>query len=531
MKRFQIKNLRSIKDSGVIDIGGVNFFVGANGTGKSSILRFFPLVKQTVSQKNSSPLLWYAKDGVDLGSFNESVNKLDSEKGITFVLEFEETITVSSKLVSNIIINSYLEKYQKNTTRESFLENWMWFYQNVSEILVQKIEVTILDTIFMKLKIFFNDTTVEFDIQENKIISHNTEFEIENIITKKEEYPLLPRLFVELDSKTSRMEKYFAHKIIDLMMKEASPRIKWKTWVNIFEKLNYSKQKENILQGLRIQKLPKTVTNKFLDSDSQLSNELYSYISIILACKLLYESNQLISEYFKNITYIAPIRATAERYYRVQGLSVEEVDPMGINVPMILDYMRSNNSEQSWQDWTMSNFNIKYRANTNGGNTSIEVYIDGEYYNLADTGFGYSQFLPILLMLWQEESSTDEYKQNAEINFFANANRKKYTPRKTVVIEQPELHLHPKMQSQFAELLFNLVTRQDNKVDFIIETHSITIINKIGELIEQKNLGADTSLAEKLFNLYLVNAHSDKKIVKTQYDKDGVIKEWPIGFL
>ena len=237
--------------------------------------------------------------------------------------------------------------------------------------------------------------------------------------------------------------------------------------------------------------------------------------------------NRLISDYFKHTIYIAPIRATAERYYRVQGLSVEEVDPMGTNVPMILDYMNSNfELEQKWQDWTMEHFKTKYRATTQGGNTSIEVLIDNEFYNLADTGFGYSQFLPILLMLWQEERKNENFGNDFSFGFM-----EKKTSQKVIIIEQPELHLHPKMQAQFADLLFNLVVEADN-INFIIETHSVTIINRIGELIERSHYENPDLIPEDNFNLFLVNSNESKeKIVQTRYDKNGIIAKWPIGFL
>lgn len=533
MKSFRIKNLRSIKDSNNIDIGGCNFFIGANGTGKSSILRFFPLIKQTVSQKNSAPILWYAKDGVDFGSYAESVNKTELQDGITFMFHFDEEVEISSELISEVITDTYLNKNKSNPTIRDWLMNinrFRWFFRK-HLVKFQKIELSTLDNKFSKIVLFFDGQEIEFNFLENKIIVNREKIQDLYLLDVKKEYPLIPYVFVKNNNKIVDIASYFAGEIIKLLQNDTNPNIAPTTWVQIFEKINYYRDKEAILNRLKSPKLPKTLTNKFLDFNSSASQSLHNYILIIVASRLIDEVNQLITDYFKNTIYIAPIRATAERYYRVQGLSVEEVDPMGINVPMILDYMHSNiELEKSWQEWTMASFNTKYRANTEGGNTSIEVFIDGRYYNLADTGFGYSQFLPILLMLWQEEQIFTGYNNDDEDIF--SFSEKKFKPRKMIIIEQPELHLHPRMQTQFADLLFDIVTRAKNSVNFIIETHSITIINRIGELIEQQNLkGNSVGSFEEKFNLYLVNNDSDKKIVKTQYDKEGVIKEWPIGFL
>lgn len=67
MKSIRIKNLRSIEDSQNIQINKCNFFIGANGTGKSSILRFFPLIKQTILQKVALPFCGMLKMELILG--------------------------------------------------------------------------------------------------------------------------------------------------------------------------------------------------------------------------------------------------------------------------------------------------------------------------------------------------------------------------------------------------------------------------------------------------------------------------------
>ncbi|MDU7139119.1 MAG: hypothetical protein E6318_05975, partial [Streptococcus mitis] len=60
----------------------------------------------------------------------------------------------------------------------------------------------------------------------------------------------------------------------------------------------------------------------------------------------------------------------------------------------------------------------------------------------------------------------------------------------------------------------------------------VTIINRIGELIERSHYENPDLIPEDNFNLFLVNSNeSKKKIVQTRYDKNGIIAKWPIGFL
>ncbi|TKD49219.1 AAA family ATPase [Streptococcus mitis] len=522
MKSIRIKNLRSIEDSQNIQINKCNFFIGANGTGKSSILRFFPLIKQTILQKSSSPILWYAKDGVDFGSYDESINKKNRDEGLTFTLEFNQKIEISSKLISDL-----LKDYPKyNHYFNNNIDFFGWFGKKI-EIDFEKVEVTILKNEFSKLKFFFDSRKIEFDILNGKVIHGEKCVDNIDIIPVKSEYPLLPSLAVKHEVKKVSIEYHYIDKIIKLLQENTNKRIGVNTWEKIFDRISYSQDKNFLFQKLSASEVPKTIRDKFLSNEASNLDNLYNYIDIVVSVKLIRNMNRIISDYFKDTIYIAPIRATAERYYRVQGLSVEEVDPMGTNVPMILDYMNSNSElEQKWQDWTMEHFKTKYRATTQGGNTSIEVLIDNEFYNLADTGFGYSQFLPILLMLWQEERKNENFGNDFSLGFMD-----KKTSQKVIIIEQPELHLHPKMQAQFADLLFNLVVEADN-INFIIETHSVTIINRIGELIERSHYENPDLIPEDNFNLFLVNSNeSKKKIVQTRYDKNGIIAKWPIGFL
>lgn len=72
--------------------------------------------------------------------------------------------------------------------------------------------------------------------------------------------------------------------------------------------------------------------------------------------------------------------------------------------------------------------------------------------NLMDVGFGISQILPILttclLMRWHE----------------------------TLILQQPEIHLHPKMQMDFADFILSTAYTGRN---ILIETHSDHIINRL----------------------------------------------------
>ena len=84
------------------------------------------------------------------------------------------------------------------------------------------------------------------------------------------------------------------------------------------------------------------------------------------------------------------------------------------------------------------------------GKEIVRLNISG--HNIVDVGFGVSQILPIItqgLNMQKEE---------------------------TFILEQPEIHLHPKMQMKMADFILSLALSEKN---VIAETHSDHIINRL----------------------------------------------------
>ena len=82
LRAFRVTNLRSIKDSGWVQLKPLTLLVGANSSGKSTLLRLFPLLKQSVLQQTQGPMLWYDEHFVDFGSFSDAVNSRSTEKAV-----------------------------------------------------------------------------------------------------------------------------------------------------------------------------------------------------------------------------------------------------------------------------------------------------------------------------------------------------------------------------------------------------------------------------------------------------------------
>ncbi len=104
--KFRLKNFRSFADTGDIEIKPINFLVGANSSGKSSILKFFPLLKQSVRRNMDGVFNWWGDD-VDFKDFNNTVRQNETEMKID--LEFSEGKKVSFEIIG---IKEYFDMYK-----------------------------------------------------------------------------------------------------------------------------------------------------------------------------------------------------------------------------------------------------------------------------------------------------------------------------------------------------------------------------------------------------------------------------------
>ena len=123
-----------------------------------------------------------------------------------------------------------------------------------------------------------------------------------------------------------------------------------------------------------------------------------------------------------------------------------------------------------------------------------------DMHDLTHVGVGVSQVLPILVMALLAE------------------------PDAVLVFEQPELHLHPRVQTRLADFF---VSMNILKKQCIVETHSEYLINRLRYLSavsEGKKVSSDTII----YFVEKMNGHSSYRPI--EINSQGVIEDWPKGF-
>jgi hypothetical protein len=119
---------------------------------------------------------------------------------------------------------------------------------------------------------------------------------------------------------------------------------------------------------------------------------------------------------------------------------------------------------------------------------------------LTDVGFGVSQVLPVItLLLYVPEGST-------------------------VLLEQPEIHLHPLAQAGLADVLVYAATRR--RVQVLLESHSEHLLLRLQRRIAEQAIGAGD------VKLYFCDIRRGRSVlIPLQLDLLGQIDNWPEHFM
>jgi len=124
---------------------------------------------------------------------------------------------------------------------------------------------------------------------------------------------------------------------------------------------------------------------------------------------------------------------------------------------------------------------------------------DSAEVTLPDMGYGLSQFLPVLVLCY-------------------------YVPEgSTLILEQPGMHLHPKVQSQLADLLIEVVTERNLQV--LVESHSEHLLNRLQRRVAEEKIGADQTAV-----YFCQNDKGVSTIEHLEMDELGNIQNWPPNF-
>jgi predicted ATPase len=222
------------------------------------------------------------------------------------------------------------------------------------------------------------------------------------------------------------------------------------------------------------------------------------------------------------ISYLGPLRSPPERLYAWSGAVPEDVGWQGQNAVQAILAARGRGLNWRYKAHYVPFEEVVARWLKQMGlihsfvvseiapeREEFEVRVRAapraEEVKLTDIGFGVSQVLPVIVQA-----------------FYAPSNS-------TVLMEQPEIHLHPSVQASLADLFIAAITAREEseprRVQLLIESHSEHLLRRLLRRI------AEEKISEREVALYFCYPGSDGATIdQLEVDKYGDILNWPPDF-
>lgn len=433
---FGVKNLRCLTETPLIPLRPITVLVGRNGSGKSTFLRAFPLLRQSLTTARRSPILWEHPDYVDFGSLETALRRGASPPEITFSFEADELETprggrayVDMTLAEGPqgpYLRAYELRAEGHVARLAFDPKW---------------QATL------------------FQVDDTDYLP-----KVPGLALAGSAY-LMP--WVDAQSDFGVVYRPHVHPAFRLMN---APRM---------------------VEMLPPDTLAWATPDILMDLDTQ------------------------IGDFMARVAYMGPERAVGQREYKRSERAVNEVHSRGVN---LADFLGSLTEEEMA---SFARFCSTYLGSTPSivkKGSHIELLLDergtGAAVNIADTGFGYAEILPVAAAVW------------------ASCVRPlgPQKPRRTsmIAIEQPELHLHPALQAKLGRMFVGALRENERITKILVEAHSAELIQGLGDEVRAGRLSPE--------DVQLVVFEQAPKTGETAvrlagYELDGTLNDaWPIGF-
>lgn len=433
LEAIRLHNFMAFADTGWIELKPISLLFGKNSSGKSAIIRSLLLLRQSVeaSDKTGKPLVFLSRDGIDSGSFVETVHKHDPNRAMVFRLRcrLQDFPEDKKKRVDALKekINERRKQNGKAPIKPDDPLNWL------------------------EVSLSFRQAKDEDDEEEGK-----------RTLTQGEVYPAAIRLdapWAWLDGQ-ERVTIFALEQLDQIAARELQKG--WWLWSDIllfpdmeWPPLTLKSSERGFWPAITDPKL-------FLNHPDL---EDFEFVS-----DLLEATRQVVTDFLTSFKYLGPLRPEPQRLYAKNKLAVLEWQQRGWGA--FVDFLRYEADQLKFDEidhWLVQlGLGEKINPPETSQNTSKELAVFGKVtleekkgsdpINLKDGGFGTAQVLPVVIQsLLAKEGSL-------------------------VIIEQPELHLHPSAQAVLTDLF---IKKSREGVRFLIETHSEHILLRLQRRIAE----------------------------------------------
>lgn len=509
--------------------------MGPNNSGKSNIIKFLLMMKQTYTSSLRAPLILNGNI-INLGSFKNTTfgfNESPIEVKYNFTIPLNYHIEQSdSSFQYNRDVNRYTIEFHygfdKKTKKIDFLtakiksktkKNFLLNYEKELKFLINGVDIERItkgfkDKITSMINLLSQIPHIDFilkkgkTVQKIKRISRNLQGS-SKVLNLKD----LIDIIIEKSSQFNKNEFK-----ININSDNNFPLIEAKKFTlpmdfyefgELLYLLSSNQFQENIHKYLKIapDKLDfvKNTFNKIFNlyKEIEVISESYNTLN-----RFTYSLGVEINKFYRDLYYIGPVREYPQRYYSIIGETARDVGYRGQYVPHLLKSLLEDKEANlifektkywlNYFEMAKNTYLRRYEEINELVSILCEEYFSGINVNITDMGFGTSQVLPIIL----------------EGYFIKRGS--------TFIIEQPEIHLHPKAQSKLGDLFIDIAKQNKN---LIIETHSEHLIRRI-----QRRIAENVISCKDVAFYYVIIGDEGSEIKSLEINNNGYIKNIPEGF-
>jgi predicted ATPase len=561
---FSLSNFKGFKELQSVNLKPLTVICGTNNSGKSSLIQSLLLMKQSNPTKFSPNTygqlpLTFNGSYVQLGSFLDVVYnhssdeeivlkwKIENEKIETRLhkyysinseltvkiknIEFEKSLAqleINNFLFKDLNSNFSLEFIRKNDGKykiklrnisiKDIIVQWIYRnykYRDYRDNYISKIRELLKYLEDKSIKLF-QEGIIEEECFDHAQVTFQSIFPTQILINNfpQQSSSILKRIREKLPSMVRGKVSGYLEKLIDMIVSHLE---------SIITSINFDKQqpqKDKYLDiDLSISKEDEDLLNLSISKEVSISEYYFPYRATVV----------LLRKSWSGFRYIGPIREAPKRFYPFNDLRIIDIGINGENMPLVLaveketiipKYYRCICQQKSIKkyelrdkdklidsvNWWLSDFMKLPRIHSvnelSGVINQVKVNSLGIKLDLTDVGFGVSQILPIIV----------ECLRMAE--------------GETIILEQPEIHLHPSLQSKLADFFVCMAKSGKN---LVVETHSEHFIYRLCLRIAQE----ESNDTRNLINILFVSCDEENKssIAKPiEVNKYGEIENWPVGF-
>jgi AAA15 family ATPase/GTPase len=496
IKEISIGNFKAFANKQSIAIKPITLIFGSNSSGKSSIIHSLLYVHNAFTTGNLDPhYMKISGNSVDLGGFNQFVYKRKIETPIEWGikisnLEFSKRLKEILFQTEDISINVAIsQSYTERTKKVYDKENNKYVEIPTGELIsrgnpqVTKYEIFTDNTLFLKMSTKSNkQMTIDFI---------NLEYEAINQILEA---------IIEAKTSVLNFDKNEIH-ILRNAAQEVCQNIY--TENNSFIPKNFSSLKIDIEQIFVVSKE---------NHEKDLKNAVETFFPRLLN-EILEGIYNSIDKTLRNLIYLGPLRSYPERHISFTKYN----DPNwqaggGLAWEIVRDNEIIRNIINNWlenEGKLKTPYRLEIKKLFKGSNALNDLVLIDKRSNTVvshrDVGIGINQVLTML---------THAYAFKDRI----------------ITIEQPEIYLHPALQTELADVFIETAIKNNNA--YIIETHSEHFILRILRRIKEGYANNNPELKIEDINIVYVKPTKEGSIVyQIPVTKDGDFEtQWPDGF-